>query len=269
MNRILFRKEFRRNLPGLVIWSVVISLLVFFTMSIFRTFVENQKQFMGMLTIIPQLAMKMRGVSNLVDFFSVLGFYTANNLVYMMLAGSIYAIVLGSTIILKEEYNKTAEFLLSKPVTRGEIFATKVMVTYLNIFILNLIVAVVGFISLEVYKNTGYRFGAFLTITIYTFLLNLLFASLGVFLSMLPKRARSLTSLSIGIVLVFYFIFTISRITESVGKFGYFSPFKFVDNDVMRAGYAPEPWRLAYFIGISLVLIVVSIFIYRKKDILT
>jgi hypothetical protein len=70
-------------------------------------------------------------------------------------------------------------------------------------------------------------------------------------------------------VMVFYFIFTISRITVSVGKFGYFSPFKFVDSDVMRTGYAPEPLRLAYFIGVSLVLISISIFIYRKKDILT
>jgi hypothetical protein len=49
-----------------------------------------------------------------------MGFYAANNIVYMMLLGSIYAIVLSSNILLKEEYDKTAEFLMSRPITRNK-----------------------------------------------------------------------------------------------------------------------------------------------------
>ena len=46
----------------------------------------------------------------------------------MMVLGSIFAIVLSSNILLKEEYNKTAEYLLTRPLTRSEIFFSKLAV---------------------------------------------------------------------------------------------------------------------------------------------
>ena len=64
----------------------------------------------------------------------------------MMVLGSIYAIVLSSNILLKEEYNKTAEYLLTRPLTRSEIFLSKLAVLFINIFLLNLVTSLAGFI---------------------------------------------------------------------------------------------------------------------------
>jgi len=125
MNRILFNMELRRNARSLMIWSLIIGLLIFLTMSFFRTVTQYQQQIEKMVQIIPLAAMKVRGFSNISDMFSIMGFYAANNIVYMMLLGSIYSIVLSSNILLKEEYGKTAEFLMSKPITRNEIFFSK------------------------------------------------------------------------------------------------------------------------------------------------
>ena len=66
-----------------------------------------------------------------------------------------------------------------------------------------------------------------------------------------------------------YFIFTISKITESVSGIGYISPFKYVNLEVTNTAYHLEKWRLAYFIGISLILGILSWRIYLRKDILT
>ena len=44
-----------------------------------------------------------------------------------------------SGIVLKEEYNKTAEYLLTRPLTRSEIFISKLAVLALNVFLLNLV----------------------------------------------------------------------------------------------------------------------------------
>src|SRR5674476_390278 len=115
MNRNLFLKEMKRNSFSLMIWMIVITLLISVTMSFYRTFMENQSQIVGMLNIIPKGALQFKGISNFNDLLSVLGFYAANNVIYMMLLGSIFAIGLSSNILLKEEYNKTAEYLLSKP----------------------------------------------------------------------------------------------------------------------------------------------------------
>src|ERR1035437_110914 len=141
MNRNLFLKEMRRNAFSLMMWTIIITLLIILTMSVYRTFIENQSQITGMLSIIPKGALQFKGISNLNDLMSVLGFYSVNNIIYMMVLGSIFGIVLSSNILLKEEYNKTAEYLLTRPITRSEIFFSKLSVLFTYVFLLNMVTA--------------------------------------------------------------------------------------------------------------------------------
>ena len=269
MNRLLFKMELRRNLRALILWTAVIGVLIFFTMSLFSSVLEYQKQIAGMVNILPAMAMKMRGFSNINDIFSVLGFYSANNLVYMMLIGSIYSITLSSNILLKEEYGKTAEYLMSRPLSRWEIFSTKLSLAFGNVIILNLVATLIGFISIMIFKKGAFHFQPFLVISFYTLLLNLLFGSFGLFISMMMKRAKPITSLCVGLVMVLYFVYTISRMAGVDGTFGYLSPFKWVNIDVLSPSYGIEFIRLLAFLGGSALLISGSWIVYRRKDILT
>jgi ABC-2 type transport system permease protein len=269
INGNLFRMELRRNAVSLILWMTVIILLISVTMSVYGTFVKNQSQVIGMMSLIPKGALEFKGISNVTGLFSVLGYYAANNTIYMMLLGSIFAMVLGSNILLKEEYNKTAEFLMSRPITRSEIFFSKLAVLSINVFLLNLVTSIAGLISMEIVKTGPFSIKSFLILSFYTFLLNALFGALGLFLSTLVKRAKAITTFTIALVLVFYFIHTLSKITESVAKLGYLSPFKYVNVEAFKASYSLDPWHLVYFLGISLVLSVLAFRIYRRKDIYT
>jgi ABC-2 type transport system permease protein len=267
MNRNLFLKEMRRNASGLITWLIVITVLITVTMSVYRTFMENQSKITGMLTLIPKGALQFKGISNFNDLLSVLGFYAANNVIYMMVLGSIFGIVLSSNIVLKEEYDKTAEYLLTRPITRSEIFFSKLAVVGLNVFLLNLVTALAGFICMELVKKGPFSITSFLILSLYTLLLNLLFGSIGLFMSTLVRRAKPITTLAIGMVLIFYFIHTLSKITESISAIGYISPFRYVDMNVVNPAYRLDIWHLAYFIGISLFLTGLSYRIYKRKDI--
>jgi ABC-2 type transport system permease protein len=269
MNRNLFLKEMRRNVSSLVIWTIVITFLITLTMSFYGTFMENQSKIAGMLSIIPKGALQFKGISNFNDLLSVLGFYAANNVIYMMLLGSIFAIVLSSNILLKEEYDKTAEYLLTRPVTRSEIFFSKVSVIALNVFLLNLVTALAGFLCIELVKKGQFSINAFILLSVYTLLLNVLFGGIGLFMSTLVKRAKPITTLCIGFVLILYFIATLSKITESASKIGYLSPFKFANVDAINPAYSLEFWHLVYFIGLTLLFTGLSYRLYLKKDIYT
>ena len=269
MNRNLFLKEIRRNSVSLIIWMIVITLLIVVTMSFYRTFTENQSKITGMLSLIPKGALQFKGISNFNDLMSVLGFYAANNVIYMMVLGSIFSIVLSSNILLKEEYDKTAEYLLTRPVTRSEIFISKLAVLSINVFMLNLVTAMAGFICMELVMKDPFRISAFLILSLYTLLLNILFGAIGLFLSTLVKRAKPVTTFSIGLVLIFYFIYTLSKITESAAKIGYLSPFRYASVDATNPAYTIDLWHLAYFIGISLILTGLSYRLYLRKDIYT
>lgn len=269
MNRNLFLKELRRNLASLIIWTVVICILVSVTLSFYRTVAQNQGKFLGLMSLIPKGAMAVKGISKFTDMFSILGFYSINNLIFMLVLGSVYSIVLSSNILLKEEYNKTAEYLLSRPISRSEVFITKFMVFVLYVFLLNIIVALVGLIGIEIVKTGSYSLKAYFVFSFYTLLLNYLFGAIGFFISTLVKRAKPITTISIALVLILYFIFSLSKITETGSKIGYVSPFKYVNVEVSDPAYTLDFWRLLYFIGISALLILASYLIYKKKDIYT
>lgn len=269
MNKNLFLKELRRNALSLAVWMIVITLLISFTMAVYRTFIDNQSKIMGMMSLVPKGALQFKGISNFNDLLSVLGFYAANNVIYMMLLGSIFSIVLSSNILLKEEYNKTAEYLMTRPLTRSEIFLSKLAVISLYIFLLNLVTALAGFICMELVKTGPFSIRAFLILSLYTLLLNILFGAIGLFLSTLVRRAKPITTFAIGLVLIFYFVYTLSKITESAANIGYLSPFKFVNMDAISPSYKLGLWNLIYFIGISLLLTRISYRLYSRKDIYT
>jgi ABC-2 type transport system permease protein len=269
MNHNLFARELRRNALSLIIWTTILTVLIAVTMSVYPVFLGNQSKIMGMLSIIPKEALEFKGISNFSDLLSVLGFYAVNNIIYMLVLGSVYAIVLSSNILLKEEYNKTAEYLLTRPLTRSEIFLSKLAVISINIFVLNLITSLVGFIFIELVKKGSFSVSAFLILSLYTLMLNLLFAAAGLFLSTVIKRPKPITTFCIGLVIILYFIFTLSKITGSVAKIGYLTPFKYVDTNVLDPAYKLDPVSLIYFIGISLLLLVVSYRLYLRKDIYT
>jgi ABC-2 type transport system permease protein len=269
MNKNLFLMEMRRNLLSLLIWMIVITLLISVTMSVYRTFVENQSKILGMMSLIPKGALQFKGISNFNDLLSVLGFYAVNNVIYMMILGSIFAIVLASNILLKEEYNKTAEYLLTRPLTRSEIFFSKLAVVLLNILLLNMVTAMAGFVCMELVQKEPFRIRAFLILSSYTLLLNILFGAIGLFLSTLVKRPKPITTFTIGLVLIFYFIYTLSKITESASKIGFLSPFKYVNMDAINPAYKLDFWHLLYFTGISLLLGGLSYRLYIRKDIYT
>lgn len=267
MNGILFRRELRSNARSLLVWTAIITFLITATMSLYSIFLENNSKILAMISILPEGTLQFKGVSDVNDLFSVLGFYSANNVIYMLVLGSIYSIVLSSNILLKEEYGRTAEFLLAWPVTRSQVYFSKLLVVAINILVLNVITTVAGYISLETCKKESYNVDAFLILSLYTLLLHLFFASLGMFLSVRVKKPRPITTVSVALVMVLYFIFTISNITDNLSWAGYISPYKFIDLDVVNPDYRISLVNIIYFTGFSFLLIGASRSMYLRKDI--
>lgn len=267
MNKNLFLKEMKRSSVSLITWMIVLILLISVTMGVYPTFIENQSKIMAMLSIIPKGALQFKGITDFNALLSVLGFYAANNVIYMMVLGSIFSIVLASNILLREEYEKTAEFLLSWPVSRNEIFLGKSAVLFLDIFLLNFVTSLAGFTWMILLKTAPFNTGSFLILSFYTFLLNLLFGATGLFLSTLVKRAKPITTFAISLVLIFYFIDTLSKITQGISKLGYLSPFRYADINAVSPGYTLNYLNLLYFAGLTLLLATLAWSNYRKKDI--
>jgi ABC-2 type transport system permease protein len=271
INANLYSKELKRYRGSFIAWSVSIAVLILMGMAFYPVLMEGDmlKQLTAFFEN-PFMKNMMNAFGASMDVLTnVLGFYTTRNAIFIMLLGSFFAILLAGKILAQEEREKTAEFLLTRPVTRPEVVWSKLAAFFTYLLLLNVIILVIGFASLEIFKgNSHFRLAAFLVHSFYSFLLMLIFGAIGLFLSLLIRRGRPITNISIGIVVGGYFIDVISKVTPSADKIGYMSPFKYVDVGVLRPGYGLEWWRVLYFLGISFVLFILTFFIYKKKDIL-
>jgi ABC-2 type transport system permease protein len=271
INTNLYRTELKRYRNSFIGWSIALSIFNIMGMSFYPLLMQEDmlKQITAFLEN-PFMKNMMTAFGASIDIWTnVLGFYSTRNAMFIMLIGSLYSILLAGKILTREEQEKTAEFLLTKPVTRLEVVRSKLAVylTYLMLF--NIVIMIIGFLTLEIFKgDSRYSLKAFFIHWFYALLLMLAFGAIGLFLSLLIKRGRPITNLSIGIIIGAYFIDILSRVTPSADKFGYLSPFKFVDPGVLQPDYAVVGWRVMYFLGVSVVFFSLAFLRYKKKDIL-
>jgi len=269
MNGNLFFKEMKRNAPALILWMVVISILVSFAMSLYPSVIENQSKVFEMMNLVPEEVLRLIGIQDFRDKLKPLEFYAVNNVIYMMVLGSIYAIVMSSNILLGEEYNKTAEYLLSRPLTRSDIFISKMLILILFVLILNMVVALSGLLTMKLVQHEPVDIKAFFIVSVYTLLLNIQFAAIGLIISTLVKRPKPITTFCAGLVMVLYFIHTISKMTDGAAIIGYLSPFSYVDLNTSDTAYRLEIWHLLFFLTTTLLLTGISFKLYQRRDIYT
>lgn len=270
MSTNIFNFEFNRIFKSTLIWTIFISFFIVIDMVLYRQMIDS-----GMFDDLLNM-MENPFIANMIKGFGVdptqlinpLGFYAIRNTLVTMLMGSIYAVIKSSSLIAQEEYDKTAEFLLSRPVSRVEILNAKYLAFHTNLFMLNLVSSIVGYICLEIFKESSYSLYSYFVLCVYTYLLTIIFGSIGLFLSLLMKRGRVFIGAIIGIVLGTYFLEVISNVTESANFIGYFSPFKYADKEVLEKGYNLGFWNLFFFIGGSLLLTLSSYRIFNRKDVM-
>ncbi len=262
----LFQREFRRNIKGLLIWTIIIGGLVIFTLSVYPQFAEQQEGFEDFMQAFPEGFMKAFGMDR-VSIITPLGFYAIECYLMTTLFGSIYAVSLGSSIVSKEENEKTAEFLLSKPITRFNIISQKLLLVLANLIIFNIISVLISYFGLAM-GDAEYEVNIFILLSfVGPFLLHLTFATLTFLISIIIRRSRTIFSISLGIVFVTYFFNVMAQLSDKFEFLKYFSPFKYVDaGDIIENGNIDLVY-LIIMLAIILLSIVSSYVLYQKKDI--
>jgi ABC-2 type transport system permease protein len=265
----LFLKELKQYRMSFLVWSLTIVGLIFTTIAAaMPSMLSGSASLKEFVKAFPPEFLRAFSF-NLSSFEDPLGFYTVYSTLYTLMLGGIFSISITAGILHKEQAYGTAEFLLAKPLSRTRIVWTKIGAYLAIILALNLLIFFTGWLCLKAFSPSPFRFDAFLVISIYGLALILAMGGIGLLLSLLVKRMRSLVGPAIGVVLGFYLIDMAAKITTKYDAAGWVSPFKWVDVDITRAGYSLEWWRLAAFAALILCTFTASILIYRKKDILT
>ncbi len=265
--KLLIKTEFRRNLRSLILWGAIIIGLSVLMLSMYPLFSDSFANMEELLEIFPEGFLDAFGLGEGgLDMSTPYGWFGTEGYLFVVLLGSSYAAILGSSILSKEEDDKTIEFLLSKPITRNKILLGKAIVILINLVIFNL--------TLFVFLLLGFSIVAdeFSLITILLFclgslVLEVVFASIAFFISVFITKSRKVISVSLGLAIGFYFFDVIIKINENLSFLNYISPYEYVNAVRIVQDHTIDSIYLLISLGIVLLSGFGTWYFYNKKDI--
>lgn len=267
MNLNLFLKEFKNNIKGTVITSHAVVLFIAFSFFVYASMKPNISKITDFYYAIPE-SFRVAFNINVNQWNNVLGYYVTYFVNYVPIIAGCYSIILGTKLLSKEEQNKTAEFLLSRPLSRNQIISSKLFTFFIHILGINLLAFITALFGGGIVSDWEFNYKSLMILHTYGFLMCLFFGLLGFFITVVMKRAKAITGIGIGIVLGTYFFDVMIRVFGKVQFLMYLTPFKYINFEAHSPDYGFDAWRLIYFIGISGLLIILSYVFYRRKDIL-
>ena len=259
----IFLRELRANFKSLLIWSGIVILFSWIGFSKFSAYYENPE----LLAVLDSLPAGMLSAFNM-DAFNLTtlsGFYGVMY-AYFGLMVSISASMWGSDIISKEERDKTVEFSLTLPVTRGKLILAKAGAAVVNSIALLLVTLVALVSTAQQYQPTSEFYDFVLLGMVAMFIMQLIFLAIGIMLGCAMKQHKRSSSAAVSVLLGTYFISIISGFYPDMEFLNYLSPFKYFDAAAMFRDSKLEPEFIWLSAGIVLVAMVVAYLSYSKRD---
>jgi ABC-2 type transport system permease protein len=265
MNANIYRHEFLTRMKSVLIWSLSMTALVLFYFSLFQTFAEQAELTKQMIAKFPPALLEAFGISK-VDLSTVLGFYSLV-FVFVQLCLTIQAGNYGFGLVSIEESEWTADFLLSKPVSRTQVLTSKLLAALTSLLLTELVVWVVSFVAITLFRdNREYDPGILILLLFSMLILQLFFLCVGLAVSLMVKRVRSVTPYSLGLGFGAYVLSAFSGIFGEV-KLEYITPFKHLDPAYIVQNAAYNTPLVLLNATISLIALGASYWLYIHRDI--
>lgn len=259
----IFFRELKSNLKSLLIWCGIMILLIIVGLAKFAAFYNNPAS-LEMLNTFPKAvsaAMSLQAF-NLTTLNGLYGIM----FVYFGLLGGIAAAMWGSNMISKEERDKTVEFSLVLPVSRGRVVTAKALAALVDCILFVLVTWGTSALTVQQYKPDN-AFFRFLTLEMEAMLvIELIFLSVGLLLGCAMKKYKRSGSTAVAILLAAYFLSVIAGMQANLDFLKYVTPLKYFD-----AAQLLETGRLdVAFVLLSAAIIVActgaAYWVYNKRD---
>lgn len=262
----LFRLETKTHVRSLLIWLIVVVALMFGLMSMFPSMKDSMASFD--MSSFPKEMLEAFNLSDMAVLATAEGFF-GYYFQYILIASAIFAAMLGTNALAREESEGTISYLYAQPISRVSIVSSKILanaliytiywaVSVLAAFLICLLFLEDGASGSEVFKD-------FSVLLLAGWVMGLTFLSVGIFLSSLLSSSKSATSLSLGLVFLTYILGIVGRLQDDFEFLVYFSPVDAaLPSNVFNHGIE---WK--YFVTDLIVLFVcfsAAYWIYRRKD---
>ncbi len=263
----IYIHELRQHLRSVFYWSLGVVAVNFFYMLFFPPFAEQAELINRALASFPREFLAAFGMDR-VNLATVLGYYCLVFLfVQVMLA--IQAGNYGAGLISREESQFTADFLLTKPVTRWQVFASKYLAGLTTLLATSAVAWLSAFTSIEAFRGgRSYETRTLILLLSSLIVFQLFFFHAGLAISQFVRRIRSATPYGLGLGFGMYALGAFSGIAGEV-KLEWITPFKHFDPTYIVNHHAFDMRFFWLNVAISMIALAVAIWRFLTRDILS
>ncbi len=261
----MFGRELKINLKNFIIWTGILLALFLMVFLIYPSLVaeENISSMNDMMEMFPEDVLKAFNM-DISGIDSAFGWLKTEGFVFLLLITGVYSSILGANILLKEENDKTIEYLNGLPITRRQIVLSKAGCGFLYILLMVVIVGVFNYIGLVLSGDFDKK--VYLLLSITPCFSSLVFFAISLFLSTFTHKTKKVFGLSLGIVFVSYFLQIVSEMSDKVEKLKYLSVFTLADIRNVITERTINPVAVVVTILLIIVFTVMATVHYERKE---
>jgi len=260
----VFLRELNAYRKSTIIWAASLSGIIIMFMALYPAFTTDIEATKQILSQFPPALRTALNIS-LSNFFTLYGFF-GYLLGFAMLAASIQAMNLGVGVISKEVSGKTADFLLSKPISRATVVTSKLGAALIMLLVTNVVFWTVSYLAALTVSKEPIDGGTFFLLLSTLLLVQLIFLALGALFAVIIPKVRSVVSVTLPAVFTFYIVGAIGDVLEN-DSVRYVSPFRFYDTNYIITNVRLEGRYLAVEAAIIVIAVALAYVIYLKKDV--
>ncbi len=263
----IFRHELRLRLKSVLQWSLGIVAVHLLYLSVYPSFADQAAVLEESLKQFPKEFLQAFGMDR-VSMVTVEGYYTLIFLLVQILL-AVQASNYGVGLVSREEADRTADFLLTKPVSRMEVINSKLAAALVALLITNAVVWVNAFGGWALF-NAGHEYDPRLLALVVGSALpfQLFFLCVGLAISQMVRLIRTVTPYALGMGLGAYVLGAFGDIAGEV-KLEWLTPFKYFDGPTMVNRGTYDTRFLVLDLVITLAALAFGYWRYLRRDIPT
>lgn len=258
----LLASELKRSRTALIIWSAAIALLLFICLIIFPDMKSQVNElnaaFSSMGGFTEAFGMDQLNMGELMGFYGL----ECGNI--LGIGGAFFAAFIGVSALADEEKNRTAEFLLTHPISRRQIVFDKLLNILIQLLILNAVSILTSIVVIHAIDEK-IAMTEFLLLHAAYLLLQIEIAAVCFAIS--SGLRRSGIGIGLGIAAILYFLNIIANLTEDAGWLKYITPFGYAEAADIITDAKVDPVLVGIGCAVTIVGIAVAFVVYTKKDI--
>ena len=228
----LIKHELRQGRISFLIWTASVGFLLAVCVFLFPE-MKGQMEDVGDVFSSMGSFSDAFGMDRL-NFGTLLGFYAIECGNVLGLGGAFFAALCGAGILSKEEKDRTAEFLLTHPVSRARIVTEKLVSVYAQIIAMNLVIYGISLGSVTaVGESVPWKELSLLHLAY--FLLQAELAGICFGISAFVRRGSA--GIGLGIAAGMYFLNLVANIAQAAEFLKYITPFGYAEGaDIIEKG---------------------------------